>query len=65
MRLIREKDWEMIALKVINGHKGKRKVYETYLKLNPEMAREYARFISKNKDAIYISWDKHRKRFVA
>jgi len=65
MRFSKEKDWEETALKVINKHSGKKKVYHTYLRLNPAMAEEYARFIFRNKDAIYISWDNSRKRFVA
>jgi len=65
MRLLKRSDWEKVAMEVINGHSGKRKVYQTYMRLNPVMAEKYARFISKNRFAMYISWDKERNRFVA
>jgi len=65
MRLFKTRDCEQTALKVINGHKGKRMVYEAYKRLNPVMAEAYVKFIGHNKNAMYISWDKQRKRFVA
>jgi len=65
MKLLKTKNWERSALKIINSHLGKSKVYQTYLKLNPAMADEYIRFIFKNQHAMYISWDQSRKRFVA
>ncbi len=65
MRLLKTKDWEKEALRVINGHIGKRRVYEAYQRLNPVMAEAYIKFIGRNRNAMYISWDKQRKRFVA
>lgn len=65
MGLSNKKDWQSKGLKVINGHKGKRKVYETYQQTNPEMAEEYLKFNSKQPDAVYISWDQEKKRFVS
>ena len=65
MRLSRTSDREQAALKVINRHKGKRIVYETYKRNDPDMAEKYINFIARNRDAMYISWDKQRKKFVA
>ena len=52
------------ALKVINGHRGKKIVYETYLRNNPEMAQKYLEYISKNEDARYIKWDSRKEKFI-
>ncbi|MCD4694632.1 MAG: hypothetical protein K8S16_00215 [Bacteroidales bacterium] len=64
MGLLRNKDWKEKGLKAIEEHKGKKQVYEVYQKKNPQMAEEYLKFVSKNSDATYISWDKDRKKFV-
>jgi hypothetical protein len=53
------------ALQVIYNHAGKRLVFETYSKVNPEMAKKYVKFISENPWAVYIQWDDEKKRFVA
>lgn len=65
MRLSKTSDREQAALKVINRHKGKRIVYETYKRRDPDMAAKYINFIARHRNAMYISWDKERKRFVA
>ena len=65
MGLSNKKNWKEKGLKVINGHNGKKKVYETYQKADPKMAEEYLKFLAKQPDAVYISWDKDRGRFVA
>ncbi len=51
------------ALKLINAHRGKKIVYETYQEVNPERARKYLEFIAKNEDATYIKWDAVKQRF--
>ena len=56
---------EKIGLDLIYSHAGKRRVYETYLKSNPEMAQKYLEFISKNNMAQYIKWDGIKKKFKA
>ncbi|HPE55937.1 MAG TPA: hypothetical protein P5514_07435 [Bacteroidales bacterium] len=56
---------EKIGLDLIYSHAGKRRVYETYLKSNPEMAQKYLEFISKNTAAQYIKWDGIKKKFKA
>lgn len=56
---------ERKALKVIYSHRGKRMVYETYLRTEPEMAEKYVKFISKNPWIVYIKWDDKRQKFVA
>jgi hypothetical protein len=56
---------EKLGLDLIYGHAGKRRVYETYLKSNPEMAQKYLSFIAKNTDAQYIKWDGVKNRFKA
>jgi hypothetical protein len=53
------------VLRIINKHKGKRIVYQTYLKIAPELAEKYFDFISRNKHAMYIRWDEKSGRFVA
>ena len=65
MGLLKKKDWKEKALKIVNGHKGKMKVYEALQKSDPVKADEYLKFLAKQPDAVYISWDKERKRFVA
>lgn len=55
---------EAKALKVINGHRGKKIVYETYQETRPEMAQKYLEFIAKNEDATYIKWNEVKQKFV-
>ena len=65
MGLLKNKNWKEKGLKVVNGHKGKRKVYESYQEKDPNMADEYLKFLAKQPDAVYISWDKAKGKFVA
>jgi hypothetical protein len=65
MKFSKEKDWKKAGMKVIDSHKGKKKAYESYMKINPVLAEAYLKFVSEHRDAVYISWDKDRKRFVA
>ena len=65
MSIFKKKNWKTRGLKVIENHKGKRKVYEAYQKVNPVIADKYLEFIAKNLDAVYISWDEKKQRFVA
>jgi hypothetical protein len=55
----------MIGLKVIESHKGKKKAFESYLKIDPIIADAYIKFVSKNQPAVYISLDKERQKIVA
>ena len=55
---------EQRGINVINSHLGKRRVYNTYKKSNPEMAEKYLDFISKNTDAQYIKWELDKQRFI-
>ena len=64
MKLFNRKNRQTKGLDIINSHCGKKRVYETYLRFNPEIADKYLKFISKNVDAVYISWDKERKGFI-
>ena len=65
MKFSKEKDWKKTGMKVIDSHKGKKRTYESYLKMNPILADAYVKFVSENQHAVYISWDKERQRFVA
>ena len=65
MGIFKNKNWKEKGLQVVNGHKGKQKVYDTYLKKSPKMADEYLKFCAKNTEAVYISWDEDKQRFVA
>lgn len=56
---------EKIGLNLIYSHAGKRRVYETYLKTNPNMAQKYLEFISSHQDAQYIKWNGVKKQFTA
>ncbi len=56
---------EKVGLNLIYSHAGKRRVYETYLKTNPEMAEKYLQFIAKHQAAQYIKWDGVKKKFKA
>jgi predicted hydrocarbon binding protein len=56
---------ERRALEVIYSHAGKRFVFETYTKKNPEMAHKYLEFVSRNPWAVYIKWDDQKMKFVA
>jgi hypothetical protein len=50
---------------VANSHVGKKRVYEKYQQMDPKMADEYLKFLAKQPNAVYISWDKDKGRFVA
>lgn len=63
--MIKKKNWKEKGLKVVNGHKGKRKVYEIYQKADPVIADEYLKFLAKQPDAVYIKWDKEKNKFVS
>lgn len=52
------------ALEIISKHKGKKAVYESYLKRSPELAEKYLDFIGKNTGATYIKYDERLQRFV-
>ena len=65
MRLSKSKNWKEKGLKVVNSHKGKKTVYESYQQADPKMADEYLKFLAKQPDAVYISWDKSKGKFVA
>lgn len=65
MGLSNKKNWKEKGLKVVNAHNGKKKVYKNYEKVNPGMAEKYLRFLAKQPDALYITWDKDKGRFVA
>ena len=56
---------EQQGLNIIYGHTGKRQVYETFKRNDPELAKKYLEFISKNQTAIYIKWDVHKKKFTS
>jgi hypothetical protein len=56
---------EKIALNLINSHAGKRRVYETYKRTNPEMAQKYLEWVAKNQSIQYIKWDDQKKKFKA
>jgi len=64
MKLFSRKNRKAKGLDIINSHCGKKRVYETYLRFNPIVAEKYLRFISRNADAVYISWDKDRQVFI-
>ncbi len=52
-------------MNIIYGHTGKRQVYETFKRNDPELAKKYLEFISKNQTAIYIKWDVEKKKFTS
>ncbi len=54
---------ELRGLKEINGHAGKKKVYDEYKKTNPDMAEKYLNFVSKNTGVSYINWDSKKNKF--
>jgi len=56
---------EKTALKVIHSHAGKRFVYESFSKTQPEMAKKYLIFVSRNPYVLYFKWDEDKQRFVA
>jgi hypothetical protein len=56
---------EQQGLNIIYGHAGKRQVYETFKRNDPELAQKYLEFISKNQTAIYIKWDAQKKKFTS
>ncbi|MCD4698269.1 MAG: hypothetical protein K8S16_18745 [Bacteroidales bacterium] len=56
---------EKVGLDMIYSHAGKRRVYETYLKTNPEMAQKYLDFISTHQAVQYIKWDGVKQKFKA
>ena len=52
------------ALRIINAHRGKKIVYNTYKENNPEMAQKYLEYIAKNETATYIKWDEKKQKFI-
>lgn len=54
---------EQKGLAVIQGHPGKRIVFQTYVQTNPQMAIEYLKFISESPYARYIKWDALKQKF--
>jgi hypothetical protein len=56
---------EKVGLDLIYGHAGKRLVYETYKRTNPEMAQKYLEFVANNQAIQYIKWDDSKKKFKA
>ncbi|GAB4330496.1 MAG: hypothetical protein Kow00127_22650 [Bacteroidales bacterium] len=65
MGLFSKKSKKEKGMAAINSHKGKKKVYETYKKKDPEMAEAYLEFHQKNPDATYIVWDKKKGKFTS
>ncbi|MBN1337794.1 MAG: hypothetical protein JXA03_00645 [Bacteroidales bacterium] len=53
------------GLDEINKHKGKKLTYETYMKVDPEIAQKYVEFVGTHLGVQYIRWDTEKKRFVA
>ena len=64
-KLFPAKDYTKRGEKIIAIHKGKYTTYQKYLNVNPEIAEKYLAFIGKNPSAVYIKWDKDRKRFTS
>jgi len=64
MKLFHKKSWQDRGMEIINSHFGKKLVYENYLQNNPILAEKYLRFISRNVQAVYISFDEKQQRFV-
>ncbi|MCD4745630.1 MAG: hypothetical protein K8R58_04970 [Bacteroidales bacterium] len=52
------------ALDAIVRHKGKKTVYEKYLKYDTVKAKKYLQYISKHSDATYIMWDENKDKFT-
>lgn len=51
--------------RIIKIHKGKYTTYQKYLSLDPSIAQEYLSFIGKHPDAVYIRWDKDKRKFTS
>jgi hypothetical protein len=63
MTIFNKKKRKDKALEIINSHWGKKRVYEAYLRMNPQMAEKYLQFVTNNGDVTYISWNKEKQRF--
>ncbi len=50
--------------KIIALHKGKYTTYYKLLSTDPDLAELYLDFVGHHPDAVYIRWDKERKRFT-
>lgn len=64
MKLFNKKNWKVKGLDAIKSHSGKNRVYNNLLQKNPGLAEQYLRFVARNSDAVYISWDKEKQCFV-
>jgi len=64
-KLFAHKDYYERGKKIILIHKGKYTTYQKYRETSQELADKYLDFVGKNPDAIYIRWDKEKKRFTA
>ena len=47
----------------LDSHAGKRLVYDTYSRTNPEMAQKYLEQLAKGEIIGYIRWDDAKKKF--
>ncbi len=62
--LFGKKNLKEIGLHEVQKHKGKKRTYQNYLKVNPEMAEKYLVFVAKNPSVSYIKWDANKEVFV-
>lgn len=63
-KLFSSKNYLERGEKIIKIHKGKYTTYQKYLSIDPVIAEEYLSFVGKHPDAVYIRYDKDKKRFT-
>jgi len=64
-KIFQSTDYIERGKKIIAIHKGKYTTYYKLLSSNPTLAKEYLDFVGRHPDAIYIRWDKEKKKFTA
>lgn len=48
---------------LIYGHAGKRLVYESYKRVNSEIAQKYLEFVARNPEIQIIRWNEEKRKF--
>ncbi len=59
-----EKEKREMALKIINEHPTKKKLYDRFKKENNEKAELFIKFIMKHPYVRYFRWDEDKEEFV-
>ncbi|GEM_PF-2696472 len=63
-KLFPGRDYLEHGKRIISLHRGKYSTYHKYLSTDPAIAEDYLRFLGKHPEAVYIKWDKDKRKFT-